>query len=95
MNWRIHTGPFPFMVHDLDAELWLWRITDGRHYTAVVVRLASGNQSGHDRDASERASAVATRGRSAVMRCLSWHEPPREILFLDGAEAPSYWGGTR
>ena len=95
-RWRIHTGPFPFVAPEVDGALWLWRITDGRHYTSITVtfhRLVLDAER-PSLDRSTRA-AIDTRGEAAVQACLTWREPPREIRFHHPAEQPSYWGGRR
>jgi hypothetical protein len=93
--WTIHTGPFPVAAH-YEGDIWLWRITDGEHYTAVVVKIgASVRDASADTLPVETRAAIATRGRVEIERCLRWHEPPREIT-LEGIDAGvSYWGGHR
>jgi hypothetical protein len=94
--WRIHTGPFPLAAPDFEGVLWLWRITDGDHFTAVVVKLSAG-VAGADRvELTDRAwAAVMTRGRSAVEGSFGWEEPPREICFDSTTDGPAFWGGRR
>ena len=96
MTWRIHTGPFPFIVPDHNGELWLWRITDGRHFTSVTVNISSKVRSAAlESLAPEIAAAIDTRGKSAVEACLGWSEPPREISLPLPSRPPTYWGGKR
>ena len=96
MSWRIHTGPFPFIVREFEGDLWLWRITDGEHHTSVIVTLADAvTAEARDHLPPTTRKAVETRGESAVKDCLSWTEPPREISFRTPADEPHYWGGIR
>lgn len=94
MRWTIHTGPFPFIAPQHDGEMWLWRITDGSHFTAVVVKFSAAllatDATGLGDDVAE---VRRTRGRREVERCLRWQEPPREIAFEEAGEPPRYWGG--
>jgi hypothetical protein len=96
VNWRIHTGPFPFIVPNHNGELWLWRITDGRHFTSVTVNINSMvRRASHESLAPEIQMAVDTRGKSAVERCMGWSEPPREISIRHPSRPPAYWGGKK
>jgi hypothetical protein len=92
-EWRIHTGPFPLIIPGQKEQLWLWRITNEEHYTAVVVRLAADVLLPEGELSARVADAVATRGQSAVQACLRWSEPPREIFFADPVGKPRYWAG--
>jgi hypothetical protein len=96
VTWRIHTGPFPFIVPNHTGELWLWRITDGRHFTSVTVNISSTVRLA-DRESltPEVKAALDTRGKSAVEACLRWSEPPREISLGLPSRPPTYWGGER
>lgn len=94
VGWRIHTGPFPFVAPPFDGEIWLWRITDGEHFTAVTVKFGRRVCEAEAESLVEPArSAVLLRGRSAIAACLGWPEPPREIAFDDPGSGPTYWGG--
>jgi hypothetical protein len=94
VTWRIHTGPFPFIVPDHNGELWLWRITDGQHFTSVTVNISfKVRRAARESLDSEIRVAVDTRGKSAVERCLGWIEPPREISLHLPSRPPVYWGG--
>jgi hypothetical protein len=96
VTWRIHTGPFPFIVPDYNGELWLWRITDGRHFTSVTVNISSKvRRATRESLAPEIKVALDTRGRSAVEICLGWSEPPREISLRLPSRPPVYWGGKK
>ncbi|HJR45776.1 MAG TPA: hypothetical protein VJ927_09245 [Actinomycetota bacterium] len=96
MAWKIHTGPFPFIVQDFAGELWLWRVTDGTHFTSITVTFADTVRHRSPEELSQEVrKAVETRGRSAVSACLSWAEPPREIAYIAAAGTGSYWGGHR
>jgi hypothetical protein len=96
VTWRIHTGPFPFIVPDHNGELWLWRITDGRHFTSVTVNITSiVRHATRESLAPEIQVAVDTRGKSAVEMCLGWIEPPREISLRFPMRPPVYWGGKK
>lgn len=96
VTWRIHTGPFPFIVPDHNGELWLWRITDGHHFTSVTVNISSKVRlAARDSLAPDVKAAVDTRGKSAVEECLRWSEPPREISLGLPSRPPTYWGGKR
>ena len=95
-RWQIHTGPFPFVSADVDGTMWLWRITDGHHFTAVTVHFSLGVL--EVKRASLNAStqrALETRGGAAVEACLPWREPPCEIRFERPGNEPSYWSGRR
>jgi hypothetical protein len=95
-RWRIHTGPFPYVSPDVDGEMWLWRVTDDRHFTSITVRIGRPVL-----DAGEGSLDVATRrclvsrGQAAVEACLTWREPPREICFDLPTAGPVYWRGRR
>ena len=93
LPWSVHTGPFPLIVGGRVDQLWLWRITNDEHFTAVVVVLTDAVLIPEDDLSSTVADAVATRGQSAVKACLNWSEPPREITFSDPVGRPTYWGG--
>ena len=83
------------MTVEADGDVWLWRITDGSHYTSTTVHI---RQVAHDLQEEETADfrlALQTRGRSAVEKSFSWFEPPRQITFSTGSEEPDYWGGQR
>ena len=96
VTWRIHTGPFPFVVPDHDGELWLWRITDGRHFTSVTVNISfKVSRATRASLSPEIKAALDTRGKRAVETCLGWIEPPREISFRHPSWPPVYWGGKR
>jgi hypothetical protein len=96
VTWRIHTGPFPFIVPDHNGELWLWRITDGRHFTSVTVNISSKVRlAARESLSPEVKAAVDTRGKSALEACLRWNEPPREISLGLPSLPPTYWGGER
>jgi hypothetical protein len=96
MTWRIHTGPFPFVVPGHDGDLWLWRITDGLHFTSVTVNISGGlRRADRGRLSDHVREAIETRGSSAVSKCLDWSEPPREITFQEGKSFPGYWGGGK
>jgi hypothetical protein len=94
--WTIHTGPFPYVAPPFDGEIWLWRITNGEHHTAVTVKFS---RSVCESDASTLdeplRSARLMRGRTAVVSCFNWLEPPREIAFHDPDGPPTFWGGTK
>ena len=95
-TWHIHSGPFPFIAAGVDGEMWHWRITSGRHFTAITVRfsgpvLAATGSSLHP----SVAAAAQSRGRSAVEACLGWSEPPREIAFDEPGRGPAFWAGRR
>lgn len=91
--WRIHTGPFPLIVPRTTDQMWLWRITNDDHYTAVVVRLAQDVLAPPEELSKAVADAVTTRGHSAIKAAMAWAEPPREITFDDPVGKPTYWGG--
>ena len=91
--WRIHTGPFPLIVVGRREQLWLWRMTNDDHFTAIVVRLTEDVLLPEGQLAASVADAVTSRGQSAVQACLGWKEPPREITFGDPVGRPVYWGG--
>jgi hypothetical protein len=94
MGWAIHTGPFPFMVPAYVGEVWLWRITNGSHFTSVTVRFTPDvRDRGIDELADGVRSALLSRGRSEVETSLSWTEPPREISYAHPTAPPTYWGG--
>ena len=94
--WAVHTGPFPIVAPRYDGEIWLWRITDATHYTAVTVKFARAIGEADPERIPERVrEAHRTRGRVELERCLRWHEPPREIAFEDLDGEPCYWGGHR
>jgi hypothetical protein len=93
-EWRIHTGPFPFIVPLGHGEAWLWRITDGLHFTSSTVVLHDEALRVPRKERTpEVQRAVDTRGRSAVEAALRWAEPPRQITFLSPLQEPEYWGG--
>jgi hypothetical protein len=93
-EWRIHTGPFPFIVPLGHGEAWLWRITDGIHFTSTTVVLHDEAHRVPRKEMTPGAQrAVDTRGRSAVEAALWWLEPPRQITFLSPLREPEYWGG--
>jgi len=92
-KWRIHTGPFPVMPVEADGEVWLWRITDGYHYTSTTVHIRQVVHQLQREESAEFQVVLQTRGRSAVEKSLWWFEPPRQITFSDGSGQPDYWGG--
>ena len=93
-EWRIHTGPFPFIVPRGHGEAWLWRITDGIHFTSSTVVLHDEALRVPRKERTpEVQRAVDTRGRSVVEAALRWAEPPRQITFLSPLQEPEYWGG--
>lgn len=92
--WTIHTGPFPIIAPSYDGEVWLWRISDGEHYSAVVVKFDSAISRASELSAAVR-ETLRTRGRLDVERCLRWYEPPREISYARVDGTPEYWGGRR
>ena len=94
-NWRIHTGPFPVMTADADGEVWLWRITDGYHYTSTTVHIRQDDHQLQEEETGEFQRALQTRGRSAVERSLGWFEPPRQITFSSDSGEPDFWGGQQ
>ena len=96
MVWTIHTGPFPVSATTFDGDVWLWRITDGVHYTAVIVKVATAVRDADPTALSpQMRNAVATRGRTEVERTLRWYEPPREIACEEPTGASSYWAGVQ
>jgi hypothetical protein len=93
-EWRIHTGPFPFIVPLGHGEAWLWRITDGVHFTSSTVVFHEGALRVPREERTPGVQrAVDTRGHSAVEASLRWAEPPRQITFFSPLEEPEYWGG--
>ena len=98
VTWRIHSGPFPYIV-DAGGQVWLWRITDGHHYTSTTVRFWLGEHDDVQRIGQGVSgvveAALRSRGRAAVEGCLPWTEPPREITFSGPAAPPEFWSGRR
>ena len=95
MSWLVHTGPFPVVAPTYDGEIWLWRITNSIHFTAVFVKFAREvGDADQDALAPRVRDARSSRGRAEVERCLRWAEPPREIEFTHPSAEPSFWGGS-
>jgi hypothetical protein len=90
----VHTGPFPVVAPRYEGQVWLWRIANASHFTAVIVKFGdSVLERDLDLLAARAREAVRTRGRTELDRCLRWDEPPREIVFEDPDADPEYWGG--
>jgi hypothetical protein len=90
----VHTGPFPIVAPQYEGQVWLWRIANASHFTAVIVKLGRAVLEGEPEALAGRVrEAVRSRGRAELDRCLRWAEPPREIIFEDPVAEPDYWGG--
>jgi hypothetical protein len=95
MSWTIHTGPFPIVAPGYDGSIWLWRLTNTAHFTAVVIKFARAVvEAEADSLSPDVALARSSRGRSAIQETLAWHEPPREIEFAEPSGGPTLWSGV-
>jgi hypothetical protein len=66
------------------------------HFTSVTVGISIAlRRMDQSHLPEEVRKAIDTRGESAVLKCLGWPEPPREVSFREGKDFPSYWGGSR
>ena len=93
--WQLKLGPSERTWGSYDGTVWEWRVDLDDLSKTVAVKISGTAIATYPNGVlpQEAAEAIASRGKSAVDKTLTWSEPPDEIEFTTST-GPVYSGGS-